>query len=129
MLFDERTPLEVATSELPLTLAVGDLDAAERWFTGEQTPEDMLPMPIDMIVPTTTRLVFQAPGKDAWSVWVGRSSREIGFCLSVFHPQNGMSESTCGSADNFVSSGLGMTTGTGVNVHWSGAGVSATRTR
>ncbi|GAA3893374.1 hypothetical protein GCM10022381_38850 [Leifsonia kafniensis] len=128
---DERTPLEAAASQplLPSVLAVGDVKAAERWFTTEQTLEDILPMPIEMIDPTTSRLVFQAPGVDGWGVWIGRNTREEGFCLMVFHPESGIAESTCGSTDSFLSSGMSMATSTGVNVSWNGAELAATRTR
>jgi hypothetical protein len=127
--YDQRSPLEEATFRIPPVYPVGELDAAERWFSGEQTAEDVLPMPIDIIEPTTSRLVLQAPGEDAWSAWIGRSTNEVGFCLSVFHPEIGFAESTCASAADFVARGLGMATSTGVTINWNGTAVSATRTR
>lgn len=119
----------VDVAESPPPLNTGDITAAERWFGSEQSAEDALPMPIEMIDPTSSRLVFQAPGEDAWSAWVGRNSREDGFCIAIYHPESGMAESTCATTANFISSGLSIATSSGVNLNWNGAVLTATRAR
>jgi hypothetical protein len=104
----------------------GDLQAAERWFAGEQREEDKTTLFQDSqtgIVAESTRLVESTPHGD---VWVAQSSSG-GLCLIV-GSDDGSAGATCATAGEFVAKGLTLGQ-SNLNVAWDGARLASMSTK
>jgi len=105
----------------------GDIDAAERWLSQPQTEADLVPVGLDTIVPSSSRLAF---GGASGSVWVARSV-DGDLCVVASTVVDGLTASACSPPDSFLLHGAmvsvgGLVGSPGVEAVWDGAKVYVT---
>jgi hypothetical protein len=107
----------------------GDLEAAERWLQRVPTEADAIPVPLEDIVPESSRLV--SGGKSDGTVWVAREV-DGALCLVVAGRVNGALATSCATPEEFVERGAmvalneGMAGVPSIGATWDGAHVYVT---
>jgi len=119
-------PPEVAAAA---ALRPGDVEAAERWLDRPQTEADLVPLELDGIVASSTRMASGGGGAD--SVWVARGSDD-GLCVVVSIGTEGAYASSCSPPDMFLLHGAMVSLNEGlagrpsIEAEWDGAHVYVT---